>query len=516
MLQLRKKYTKLLTTITRSKPKIRGGKKLGSGGYGVAFTPAIQCISNKKHIQRGTIGKLFFDQDVANDAWELIKIIKKIDSRTQKYFIYPTEMCVVTRSQAIAQEPMLEGILNKKNNDEKSFMQHIMPHGGTIIKSYLLQHYSRTQPIGRAELVYILENLFYAVKRLDDYKYVHQDIKLDNIVISNKNRLRLIDFDLLYSYDDFYSTSETVIRELYNGNVTSTTDEAYDKYDIYAEKCNEKYKITRNDDDKCMINNILGDAMYNYVSPPEYYIYSKYSRYLIESVSRGTSLRAPPVMKPESVRKFVLHKNNYGENIEILYNRLDLHKSDHVDDINRFIEEVVNACKQKTLNPLKDFYMHHNLAAKSDIYSIGLIILRICTFNENILKRETDESTVEIHIVDDIVNGPRIVQSATSRSTQINIVDAFNILLQGLLWHNPINRFSIKLAIAWVKILVHFFKLETHSDNNPFKKNKDSDSLKNNMKTSVTPYSVSNSLIDNWFTNLNNSEAPKKSRFTLI
>ena len=93
------------------------------------------------------------------------------------------------------------------------------------------------------------------------------------------------------------------------------------------------------------------------------------------------------------------------------------------------------------INPLKDFYMHHNLAAKSDIYSIGLIILRICTFNENILKRETDESTVEIHIVDDIVNGPRIVQSATSRSTQINIVDAFNILLQGLLWHNPINRF---------------------------------------------------------------------------
>jgi serine/threonine protein kinase len=50
----------------------------------------------------------------------------------------------------------------------------------------------------------LIENLFYAVKRLISYGYIHCDIKLDNIVISNTKRLRLIDFGLLQTEKNWY------------------------------------------------------------------------------------------------------------------------------------------------------------------------------------------------------------------------------------------------------------------------------------------------------------------------
>jgi len=484
------------------KSKKHGGKQLGhEGTYGVAFIPALKCNDSQVY-SKGTIGKLFFSEDEANETWRIVEIIKKIDPK-QKFLLYSSERCHVLRDEAIRQEPDLEKILEEKNVISSiKFQQHIMKHGGITLKQYLLENYSSINKIGRAELIYLLKNLFYAVKKLQENSFIHQDIKLLNIIISNKNRLRLIDFDLLNNTNDFYETPDTKIRDLYNGNVNENYAVANTKFQVYYDT-NKSYAY----------NSILHKADYAYVNPPEYYLFILYMTYLTKKIQANGELGFLPHYSATNVIQYNINpKNNFEEDFIPFYDYLGLNNEDHKSDIRVFVEEVKDAAQKPAVNPVKDYWIKNKLALKSDVFSIGLLILRICTFKQNIFKDAADESTKVVNYIDS-KNGPRIINDPTSKSKQINVVDAFNTLLRGLLWGNPNNRFNIKQASAWVKLICEFVEI------NPFTKNVDKADLVKDMKSSSTNARLNKSItqeqIDMWFKELNKTPV-KKSRFTII
>ena len=495
--------------------KKNGGKQLGTpGGYGVAFIPALKCDSlNKRVFQKGTIGKLFYYEQHANEAWSVVEKFKKVDPK-QKLLLYPSDRCDVYRVDAINQEKGLDAILKSQNISPTilKFQQHIMKHGGITLKQYLNQNYSHTKRIGRAELIYLVKSLFFAVDKLQDNSYIHQDIKFGNIVISNKNGLRLIDFDLLCTTTDFYDTKKTKIREIYNGQITDDVETIENKYNDYvaSNKINDIY------------NTILEQANYRYVSPPEYYAFSVWMIFLLSKINERTSI---DIMSSKNLTYahmigFTIHPKNYYEgNMLNFYKYLGMNDKTHTDDINVFLNEVTESIKEQTVNPTKDYWIKNKLALKSDVFSIGLLLLRICSYDKNyghrsrsvhnIFKDASDEPSTMINYNDDGVNGPRVVKNASSKTKQINVVDAFNTLMRGLLWGNPKNRFTIKKAISWVKLICLFLQ----PNDNPFTKNADSIDLAKDMKTeSVEQYEI-----DAWFKELNASPTPvKKSRFTII
>ena len=482
------------------KSKRYGGKQLGHDGtYGVAFIPALKC-ANSHVYSKGTIGKLFFKKEEAEKTWEIVEKVKQIDPK-QKFLLYSSERCDVFRDDAISQEPGLEALLEKNNvKSSIKFQQHIMKHGGITLKQYLLENYSNSNKIGRAELIYLLQNLFYAVKKLQDHSFIHQDIKLLNILVSNSKRLRLIDFDLLNNTTDFYETPNTKIRDLYKGNVNEDYDVADKKFQIYYDTHNTY-----------TYNYSLQHGEYNYISPPEYYLFSSYMKYLIKP---NGQLGLLPRYSATDVIQYTINPQNIFEGDFIpFYDYLGLNNEDHKSDIRIFVNEIKDAVQKPEVNPLKTYWIKNKLALKSDIFSIGLLILRICTFKQNIFKDASDESPKAINYID-TKNGPRIIKDPTSKSKQINIVDAFNILMKGLLWANPNNRFTIKQSLAWVKLICEFVEI------NPFTKNVDKADLLKDMRSKSTSNSRTNKSfeqeqIDMWFKELNKTPV-RKSRFTII
>ena len=83
----------------------------------------------------------------------------------------------------------------------------------------------------------------------------------------------------------------------------------------------------------------------------------------------------------------------------------------------------------------------------------------------------------------------------------INVVTAFKTLMRGILWQNPLNRFTINEAISWVKVIKKF----PHED--PYKDAKvtDTPSLKKEMRSSVSIESVSNTKMSKWRRELHGS-----------
>ena len=185
---------------------------IGKGGYGITFVPAFPCLNGKRY--KG-IGKVFIDEGYAAEEWDISQKIKKIEKGTsQKYFTYPKEICYIDFQKSVELQPKLLDFYKTKFTEiPKELPQLIMDYSGMTIDYYIQTYYKNG--IDRLSLLYLLENLFYGVKRLLDHGYVHQDIKTANIIVSNKMRLRLIDFGLMMDKNDFYENNWLIGAEYF-------------------------------------------------------------------------------------------------------------------------------------------------------------------------------------------------------------------------------------------------------------------------------------------------------------
>jgi hypothetical protein len=194
-------------------------KELFSGTYGITFIPAFSCVNGQRFLN--SVGKVFWDESSANDEWELSKKLQTIEKgTTQKYFTYPKFQCHIPFKCPKNGTPM-----NKLTQPEKALLkyydkstratkpatlvQQVMDYSGIMLGAYFDEYYNND--CSRAEFIHVIENLFYGVKRLIDNGYVHCDLKEPNIIISNKRRLRIIDFGLTIPVERFYYPSDNTL-----------------------------------------------------------------------------------------------------------------------------------------------------------------------------------------------------------------------------------------------------------------------------------------------------------------
>jgi len=190
-------------------------KTLFSGGFGITFIPAFPCTTGQRFIN--TIGKVFYHENNAADEWELSKKIQRLEKGTsQKYFTYPTFECHINfkcpengtpLNRLTGPEKDLYNYYKRERSDPPppTLVQHVMEYSGEQLGHYIKRYYDYSETLPRAEFFKILENLFYGIKRLNDNNLVHCDLKEPNIIVSNKKRLRIIDFGLTMSVSDFYN-----------------------------------------------------------------------------------------------------------------------------------------------------------------------------------------------------------------------------------------------------------------------------------------------------------------------
>lgn len=407
-------------------------KFLASGAYGATFIPAFPCSSGKVYPR--SLGKVFHEGD--GGEWDITMKLKEIEkNQKQKYFTYPRERCVIPypTGNTPAERKLLKYLTSKKKTSGP-LEQFIMDYSGYTLKQYFEKYYT-TGSVPRGEFITIIENLFYAVKRLSDQGYVHQDIKEANIVISNTNRLRLIDFGLTIDFKDYYEPEHNLLLEVPYHGVAPPENYLFQLYDLDGVNYNtivgwlpngieDQFKFF-NKNRNVTILNVLND--FN------------------KPVKEGLMEIATKMNLPNNFSNVYLkcfQKDNFDD-LYIVFPNLD---TTSVREITKQIIPVIDKCLE---NKIK-FFKTNNFAKKTDIYSIGTMILRLYEY-------------------------------LLPSSQDVN-VKLFRDLLEGILNINPEQRFDINQALEIVKQMVAYKDPTTKKivrNYDPFRKNIDPPEVKN-------------------------------------
>lgn len=240
----------------KTKKNIKGGRKLGKGGFGCVVKPYIKCDTNLD--PRMHVSKLIFKGINSRSFVEEIKIsnlIKKID-KDNKYFITYTEMCDLEKRQTT--RPDIIDVKYEQNNDNlfkilnetglkkkdkdacyidftKKPKNIIMIDGGIDLNK-LIKHESSAiikyrQNIKKHLAKYLLK-LLLGIKKLHNGSIVHKDIKPLNILVNykqydskheNKGKKLNEDTNLDFRFIDFgLSKAVEQIRNLHDINDSGT------------------------------------------------------------------------------------------------------------------------------------------------------------------------------------------------------------------------------------------------------------------------------------------------------
>lgn len=199
-------------------------KKLGEGSYGCVVSQPLKCsdkekmITGKKQLEPNQVAKLFYNKDDYRDEVRLSKLVKKIDPSETKLLI-PTSACAISKHTLEKPENVnaimkCEKITNQDSeyqyyeNTNQSIIpnkvwQLKMPYAGVNIDKALDEYKNR---ITVKSFMKMMTPVFEALVLLKDHNLVHQDIKLDNVLV-NKKKALLIDFSLMLPFKEIYTMS---------------------------------------------------------------------------------------------------------------------------------------------------------------------------------------------------------------------------------------------------------------------------------------------------------------------
>lgn len=400
--------TKLKAKITKKKTKLnnnynlKGGEKLGEGGYGCVVRPAIPCSSLSKKNIHNKISKIILNYKPKEYKEELAKLsfIKKIDPENI-YCISYLEECELDTKQALKHR--IKDIIKVHYDDYKSdsdqftientavkspysneqktaikrdyclldpkqpyeYRNQIQVYGGRKIKP-ILKNINNRHIINfnfiKKNYIHIFKHLLLGLKLMHKNKFVHRDIKLDNMVytINDKNNLpyfKYIDFGL--------SDNLNVSQTLYLSGTPGYIPIDFILFFEMAVYHNSNYNLK----DDSVRHKILSYIIVKYAENVNF-IVTSYNSGIIKRV-----LEKPLELKTINGQKILKHKYKKSKNPKLDY--LMISNTQLESLYKRFLPYIDK--KDKSYNELL-FTQYTGLIYKTDIFALGVVFGMILNY----------------------------------------------------------------------------------------------------------------------------------------
>ncbi|MAJ97324.1 MAG: hypothetical protein CMI56_01780 [Parcubacteria group bacterium] len=181
---------------------------LGKGTFGCVVSPPLNCTdstikTNKK------VSKIMREKDAAEEMVEY-KVLEKIPE-LKKYLLTFPQPCKPVNDEKFHKS--IKQCMHKRINrvyngtNTNSISSLLLENGGVSLRD-LMNNFVRRLTMNEFEIFLTsIKNLFEALIILQKHKYVHQDIKANNIVYSlQTGKIALIDFGKLRSFQKIKAT----------------------------------------------------------------------------------------------------------------------------------------------------------------------------------------------------------------------------------------------------------------------------------------------------------------------
>ena len=172
-----------------------GGRLLGQGVYGCAFTPTLYCKDKNGKVEKmtkeGMVGKISRADDDTKNEWDISQLIRTFPD-SKKYYLVPEETCYVAPKKD-QKEPDKEKCDSWKSEKKwDTWIQLTMPMGGRTIVN--------TQAnVQNIRLWHLGSHLLEATTLLLVNGLVHADLHINNILMDSPTQCRIIDFGKAWS-----------------------------------------------------------------------------------------------------------------------------------------------------------------------------------------------------------------------------------------------------------------------------------------------------------------------------
>lgn len=242
--------------------KSKGGKVIGSGGFGCIFRPALKCKTQKIHKTNNStkisysdkVTKLMTAKHAKTEYAEIMKfnnILDKIPHYKNYFLLGDVELCdpLELTSGDLTNYKKKCKALNKKgiteetiNNSLNQVLALTMPNGGIDIESFLETNSSNRQLWQlNNSLIQLLIKGIIPMNKLHVY---HCDIKDSNVLVketeSESMYTRLIDWGLSTTYNDEHKIPDSLTRRPFQFNVPFSiilfTSEFVEYYNDFLKK----------------------------------------------------------------------------------------------------------------------------------------------------------------------------------------------------------------------------------------------------------------------------------------
>ena len=299
--------------------KFKSGKFLYEGSYSCVYHPSPLChrlieqikINSSKNKQATTdyVGKMILPQDSLTE-WKNAKALFKMDP-LQEYVIYPVQAC-----ENIPVRTSTKCHLIKKG--QKIHVLYI-PYEPHTLADYVLK---QKKKIPMKDWIPMLYHLVQGLYLLHDHHMIHQDIKINNVMVTKGNVLKWIDFGISMRSKDIFDIEKNAL-----------------------------YLHT--------------DYVFH---PPEYRYFSRY--YYIDKKIEQANLFADHEW-------YMLHFVITDVNIR----NIDLYRIFYdYDTYKKEIEDLFKTLKGKTKDQIQKIFTEQ--VDKVDVYGLGLMLLHIYPYIE--------------------------------------------------------------------------------------------------------------------------------------
>lgn len=373
--------------IYKTKQNQKGGKRLGSGGYGCVVKPIIKChkqeLSNpNKYVSKIEMIREHLQSQKYGEPYVHSKI-KKYMKGYNKFFIINEQECEIKPQTVLNRIPkdfMTVSVRDKKGPDGKKYdvtnkmvldkyteeeqKENFCPIDLTKrYKNYIMlnagqtlgYHIKHNHNIIKNNLKLIIKHLLIGIRKLHKLHIIHRDIKLDNILGSlNKSKKKIT-----FKYIDYGLADKIIgLKQKYNNGeryVLFNGTKFYKPIDIFIlKKMIEYHQLGHNIKDFNNFRNIINETK----NTEDFKKSNKDAKNI--KLSRG-------------------FLNLESSNISLNYNSdIFINDEDLIEIYKSFINSILN-------NTIFNDYtkVYSGIVYKADIYALGILFKQI-TYNLNI------------------------------------------------------------------------------------------------------------------------------------